>query len=359
VKVKTTDTIIFSASPIPGNTISVVNTIDKLMMLGAKVVYGKGEGIHVSGHGFQEDQKLMLALTKPKFFVPVHGEHRMLVQHSKTGHSMGVPVNNTLIIENGDVVELTPDSLRKGDPVKAGIELLDQSRNGIVDARVLKERQQLAVDGVVTILSAISTDGAMVAPPRVNLRGVVTTADARKMSLWTEREITWVLENRWKQLSRNTGDKAPEVDWMGVQREVEVGLGRRMRRELQVEPLILCLVQPAPGGTPKYKGRADAEPDDRPSSRNRGGGAGRGVVRRNGAPPAPVRTNGSSVAAPSKTATASVVISSDVATSTAVATPVAAPAAVATKVMPKAETTAEPEQDMPAGRTRRRRSAAA
>ena len=316
----------------------------------------------MSGHGFQEDQKLMLALTKPKFFVPVHGEHRMLVQHSKTGHSMGVPVNNTLIIENGDVVELTPDSLRKGDPVKAGIELLDQSRNGIVDARVLKERQQLAVDGVVTILSAISTDGAMVAPPRVNLRGVVTTADARKMSLWTEREITWVLENRWKQLSRNTGDKAPEVDWMGVQREVEVGLGRRMRRELQVEPLILCLVQPAPGGTPKYKGRADAEPDDRPSSRNRGGGAGRGVVRRNGAPPAPVRTNGSSVAAPSKTATASVVISSDVATSTAVATPaaaVAAPAAVATKVAAKVETAAESEQEMPAGRTRRRRSAAA
>jgi ribonuclease J len=315
----------------------------------------------VSGHGFQEDQKLMLALTKPKFFVPVHGEHRMLVQHSKTGHSMGVPVNNTLIIENGDVVELTPDSLRKGDPVKAGIELLDQSRNGIVDARVLKERQQLAEDGVVTILSAISTDGAMVAPPRVNLRGVVTTADARKMSLWTEREITWVLENRWKQLSRNTGGNAPEVDWMGVQREVEVGLGRRMRRELQVEPLILCLVQPAPGGTPTYKGRADAEPDDRPASRNRGG-AGRGVVRRNGAPPAPVRTNGSSVAAPSKTA--SVVISSDVATSTAVATPavaVAAPAAttaVATKVISKAEKTAEPEQDMPAGRTRRRRSAA-
>ena len=75
--------------------------------------------------------------------------------------------------------------LRKGSAVKAGIELLDQSRNGIVDARVLKERQQLAEDGVVTILAAISTDGAMVAPPRVNLRGVVTTADARKMSLWT------------------------------------------------------------------------------------------------------------------------------------------------------------------------------
>jgi ribonuclease J len=262
-----------------------------------------------------------------------------------------VPENNTLIIDNGDVVELTADSIRKGDPVKAGIELLDQSRNGIVDARVLKERQQLAEDGVVTILAAISTDGAMVAPPRVNLRGVVTTADARKMSLWTEREITWVLENKWKQLCRNTGGKAPEVDWVGVQREVEVGLGRRMRRELQVEPLILCLVQPAPGGTPVYKGRADAEPDDRPAPRGRrggggpgrrnvhGGAAGGGQVRNT---PAPVRTN----AAP---AAATAVVDKPVVQKTVAAPAVSQP--VASKP--------EPEPEMPAGRTRRRRSAAA
>ena len=252
VRLKTTDTVIFSASPIPGNTISVVNTIDRLMKLGAKVVYGKGENIHVSGHGFQEDQKLMLALAKPKFFVPVHGEHRMLVCHSRSAQIMGVPKDNILIIENGDVVELTPNSIQKGDPVKAGVELLDNSRNGIVDARVLKERQQLAGDGVVTVLAPISTDGKMVAPPRVNLRGVVTTAEPRKMSMWTEREISWVLENRWKQLSRQTGPNNFEVDWIGVQREIENGLSRRMRRELQVEPLILCLVQPAPSGTRAY-----------------------------------------------------------------------------------------------------------
>ncbi len=252
VRLKTTDTVIFSASPIPGNTISVVNTIDRLMKLGAKVVYGKGENIHVSGHGFQEDQKLMLALAKPKFFVPVHGEHRMLVCHGKSAQTMGVPKDNILIIENGDVVELTPNSIQKGDPVKAGVELLDNSRNGIVDARVLKERQQLAGDGVVTVLAPISTDGKMVAPPRVNLRGVVTTAEPRKMSMWTEREISWVLENRWKQLSRQTGPNNYEVDWIGVQREIENGLSRRMRRELQVEPLILCLVQPAPSGTRAY-----------------------------------------------------------------------------------------------------------
>jgi ribonuclease J len=345
VQVKSTDTIIFSASPIPGNTISVVNTIDKLMMLGAKVVYGKGEGIHVSGHGCQEDHKLMLALTKPKFFVPVHGEHRMLVCHSKTAQSMGVPADNILIIDNGDVVELTADSIRRGDPVKAGIELLDASRNGIVDARVLKERQQLAEDGMITLLAAISTDGVMAAPPRVNLRGVVTTADARKLSIWAEREITWVLENRWKQLCRHTDGQAPDVDWVGVQREVELGLQRRLRRELQVEPLITCLVQPAPAGTPAYKGRTDAEPDSRPASRGRGG---RPVDRqprgdRHERAPQPQRQ----LATVGAAATASTANASPATAAATVAAPVAAPV--------RSTAVAEPEI---AGRTRRRRSAA-
>ena len=332
VQVKNSDTIIFSASPIPGNTISVVNTIDRLMMLGARVVYGKGEGIHVSGHSFQEDHKLMLALARPKFFVPVHGEHRMLVAHAKTAQSMGIPADHTLIIDNGDVVELTPDSIRKGDPVKAGIELLDASRNGIVDARVLKERQQLAEDGVITLLAVITTDGVMAAPPRVNIRGVVTTADARKLSIWAEREITWVLENRWSQLSRNTGGKAPDVDWVGVQREVELGLQRRLRRELQVEPLIICLVQPAPAGTPAYKGRADAEPDNRPAPR------GRKEVGRDGGREAGRELSRELVRDPARVATAA-----------------PAPAAAA----PEAKDTApSAEEADPSGRIRRRRSAA-
>jgi ribonuclease J len=332
VQVKNSDTIIFSASPIPGNTISVVNTIDRLMMLGAKVVYGKGEGIHVSGHSFQEDHKLMLALARPKFFVPVHGEHRMLVAHAKTAQSMGIPADHTLIIDNGDVVELTPDSIRKGDPVKAGIELLDASRNGIVDARVLKERQQLAEDGVITLLAVITTDGVMAAPPRVNIRGVVTTADARKLSIWAEREITWVLENRWSQLSRNTGGKAPDVDWVGVQREVELGLQRRLRRELQVEPLIICLVQPAPAGTPAYKGRADAEPDNRPAPR------GRREVGRDGGREAGRELSRELVRDPARVATAA-----------------PTPAAAAPEAKDPAPSAEEAE---PSGRIRRRRSAA-
>jgi ribonuclease J len=256
----------------------------------------------------------------------------MLVAHAKTAQSMGIPADHTLIIDNGDVVELTPDSIRKGDPVKAGIELLDASRNGIVDARVLKERQQLAEDGVITLLAVITTDGVMAAPPRVNIRGVVTTADARKLSIWAEREITWVLENRWSQLSRNTGGKAPDVDWVGVQREVELGLQRRLRRELQVEPLIICLVQPAPAGTPAYKGRADAEPDNRPAPR------GRKEVGRDGGREAGRELSRELVRDPARVATAA-----------------PAPAAAA----PEAKDTApSAEEADPSGRIRRRRSAA-
>ncbi len=263
VQLKTSDTVIFSASPIPGNTISVMHTIDKLIKLGAKVIYGKDKGIHVSGHGCQEDQKWMLGLTRPKYFIPVHGEYRMQVLHGQTAVSMGVHPEHVLVMENGDVAELRPDSLVQGSPVKSGVELLDSSRTGVVDTRVLKERQQLADDGVITVLTPISTDGVMVAPPRVNLRGVITNVDAKTMVNWTEREINWVLENRWKQLVLKTGGKSVEVDWIGLQREVESGLSRRLRREVQAEPLILCLVQPAPGGTRAYKPQLDQQPDTR------------------------------------------------------------------------------------------------
>jgi ribonuclease J len=177
----------------------------------------------------------------------------------------------------------------------------------------------------------------MVAPPRVNLRGVVTSADARKLSLWAEREITWVLENRWKQLCRTSGGQAPDVDWVGVQREVELGLQRRLRRELQVEPLILCLVQPAPAGTPAYKGRADVEPDSRPAPRARSGRDGGRVTRSERPAERPSEQRQERGPRPQRQLAA---------VGATPAAPAAAPAAVAVQ-----------EREF-AGRTRRRRSAA-
>jgi len=106
IKIRQGDTVVFSANPIPGNTIPVVRTIDKLMAMGANVIYGKDKGIHVSGHGAQEDQKLMLGLVRPKFFFPAHGELRMLLQHGRMAEAMGIPKENIVIAENGDVIEV-------------------------------------------------------------------------------------------------------------------------------------------------------------------------------------------------------------------------------------------------------------
>lgn len=244
VKIKKGDTVVFSANPIPGNTISVVNTIDRLMMQGAHVVYGREAGIHVSGHGCQEDQKLMLALTKPKFFVPVHGEHRMLIKHSQTAQSMGIPAENMVIIDNGDTIELRDDSITKGDKVASGIELMDTSRSGVVDDRVLKERQHLAGDGVVTVAATVGWDGKLMTSPEVYLRGVVTTLPRETLQIKIQGGIENVLRDRWAEYARPLRDGAKiDVDWAGLQYQIERDVQRTLRREVQSSPLVMFLLQ--------------------------------------------------------------------------------------------------------------------
>ncbi|NJP10467.1 MAG: ribonuclease J [Leptolyngbyaceae cyanobacterium RU_5_1] len=244
IKVRAGDTVVFSANPIPGNTIAVVNTIDKLMMLGAKVVYGKEQGIHVSGHGCQEDQKLMIGLTRPKFFLPVHGEHRMLVKHSQTAQSMGIPAENMVIIDNGDVVELTETSIRIAGKVPSGIELVDASRSGVVNDKVLKERQHLAEDGLVTVAATVGWQGKLIAQPEVHLRGVVTSIERSHLQEKIRATIETVLRDRWQEFARSFGEGI-DIDWVGLQVQIERELLRMMRRELQSNPLLVFLMQTA------------------------------------------------------------------------------------------------------------------
>lgn len=242
VKIRPGDTVVFSANPIPGNTISVVNTIDKLMIKGAKVIYGREQGIHVSGHGCQEDQKLMLGLTRPKFFLPVHGEHRMLVKHSQTAQSVGIPAENMVIIDNGDVVELTETSIRLGEKVPSGIELVDASRSGVVNAQVLKERQRLAEDGVVTIAATVDWQGQLISQPEIHLRGVVTSINKADLQTKVRNAIDLVLRDRWKEYARSF-DNQLEVDWAGLQAQIERELVKTVRREFQSNPLLVFLMQ--------------------------------------------------------------------------------------------------------------------
>ncbi|MGB5960887.1 MAG: ribonuclease J [Coleofasciculaceae cyanobacterium] len=253
IKVKQGDTVVFSANPIPGNTIAVVNTIDKLMIQGAHVVYGRDKGIHVSGHGSQEDQKMMINLTRPKFFVPVHGEHRMLIQHAKMAQNMGIPAENMVILNNGDVVELTEESIGITSQVPSGIELVD--RSGVVHDTVLKERQQLAEDGVVTVAAAVSWDGELLAKPEIHLRGVVASMEKSLLQRLVERTIEKTLSDRWKDFSKSFDGNEVDIDWVGLQVQIEGDLKRLARRELQSSPLMVFLLQSPSEPPVKVTGR--------------------------------------------------------------------------------------------------------
>lgn len=268
ISIKKGDTVVFSANPIPGNTIAVVNTIDKLMIQGANVIYGRDKGIHVSGHGCQEDQKLMLALTRPRFFVPVHGEHRMLVQHSKTAQSMGIPPENMVIIDNGYVVELGKDSIRIADKVAAGIEPVDSSRSGIVKDEVMKERRQLAEEGVVTVAAAINMDGQLMAKPQIHLKGVVSSVNEESLSYQLIQTIETVLSERWTEFARTFGTDTKEIDWVGLRTQIERSIQRVLKREIPSNPLLVLLVQ-APEGQEQQQQQEQEESSAKVTGRRR------------------------------------------------------------------------------------------
>ncbi|MCT3031435.1 ribonuclease J1 [Pediococcus parvulus] len=151
------DTVVFSSNPIPGNTVSVNNLINKLDEAGVTVIHGKVNNIHTSGHGGQEDQKLMLRLIKPKFFMPCHGEYRMQMIHTKLAEQTGVPEENCFIMKNGDVLALTRDSARIADHFSAGdVYLNDADINDNVSSQILSDRTILASEGVVTAVATIN-----------------------------------------------------------------------------------------------------------------------------------------------------------------------------------------------------------
>lgn len=243
IKIQKGDTVVFSANPIPGNTIAVVNTIDKLMIQGAKVVYGKGEGLHVSGHGAQEDQKLMLAMTRPKFFLPVHGEHRMLVKHSQTAQSMGIPEKNIVIINNGDIVGLTKESMQIVGKAPSGIELVDSSRSGVVHDRVLKDRQKLAEEGVITVATTVGWDGRLIAEPEINIRGVAVAVDPSRIKRTIERTIDGVLGDRWTEFTHTFKPGEMDVDWTKLQAQLEVDIRKALRNDIKGNPLVVLMLQ--------------------------------------------------------------------------------------------------------------------
>ena len=180
--IKAGDRVIISASAVPGNEKTVSRVINELFRRGAEVIYDKKANIHVSGHACQEDLKLMLALIKPKFFIPIHGECRHLHTHSKVARQMGIDPKKIIVAENGSVIELTSKAIRLNGTVPSGAVFVDGTGVGDVGAMVLRDRKHLAMDGMlVTFITLSAEDGSMIAPPDIITRGFIYVKESEEL----------------------------------------------------------------------------------------------------------------------------------------------------------------------------------
>ena len=233
VQITPNDLVIISATPIPGNEKYVSKVIDDLMQIGAEVVYSALQDIHVSGHAAQEEQKLMIALTKPKYFIPVHGEYRQLIAHSDTARLMGIEKENIFILNNGKVLELTPEEGKITGSVQSGKIMIDGLGIGDVGNIVLKDRQHLSQDGLIIVVISMNSEGQVVSGPEIISRGFVYVRES---------------ENLMEELRKNVRKTLAELqeknitEWSTIKSEIKDDIRDYLFQKNKRNPMVLPII---------------------------------------------------------------------------------------------------------------------
>jgi len=234
IEIESGDRVIISASAVPGNEKTVSRVIDELFRRGAEVIYDKVSDLHVSGHAYQEELKMLIALTKPKYFIPVHGEHRHLCIHAKLAEQMDIKTGNIIIADIGQVIEVSGKSIRKHGTVPSGKVLVDGTGGNDVASIVLRDRKHLAQDGmIVVIVNLSSEDGSLVSGPDIITRGFVYVRESEELIQELKDVVLSTLDSFVN---------AKVTDWTSLKRSVKADLSSHLFKTTKRNPMILPVV---------------------------------------------------------------------------------------------------------------------
>jgi ribonuclease J len=234
IEIKPGDRVIISASAVPGNEKTISRVIDELFRRGAEVVYDKYSDLHVSGHACQEELKMMIALTKPKFFVPLHGEHRHLSTHAKVARQMGIEPRRIVVSDIGQVIEVTPRSISVNGAVHSGRVLVDGTGVGDVSSVVLRDRKHLSQDGMLVVVVNISSqDGSLVSGPDIITRGFVYVKESDELMRELKEVVAETISNSPPRLLS---------DLTSLKTAIKSDLSQYLFKKVKRNPMILPVV---------------------------------------------------------------------------------------------------------------------
>jgi len=232
VSIKHGDTVIISASAIPGNEKLVGKTIDLLFKQGADVIYDRESGVHVSGHASQEELKLLLNIIKPKYFIPVHGEYRHQMKHAQLAESMGIPWANICVAENGNIIEITPKKIHIAGKVTSGRVMIDGLGVGDVGNIVIRDRRQLSQDGIMIVVVTLS-NGEVVSGPDIVSRGFIYVRESEQLMETAKAKVNEALLHcSHKNIS----------EWAVIKSQIRDKLGKHLYEKTGRRPMIMPII---------------------------------------------------------------------------------------------------------------------